>query len=225
MNVQKSNTLNEIYNSRRTLLKYLKKQKYNTEHLENFTISEISAMEQASNQQNTPALINQLNFEVKTNEPDKNTGDYHICSVVYYINKTMKKTVLQELIDEYYEYDDKDKVRHSLIIVASSINDTNMNIVREMWEKYNQYCVLYDLSSLQYNVIEHEFVPKHVKLNKEQKENIKMKYNITSDSQFPEISMFDPVAKAILLRPGDLCEITRHEKISYKSVFYRICVI
>lgn len=224
MKVKKSTTLNEIYNSRKILLKYLKGQNYNTEQLENFTISEINAMDQASQQENTPPLLNQLNFEVKTHET--NGEDVKTCSVIYYINKTMKKALLQELINEYYEYDDcKDKNICSLIVVATNINDTNINIAKEMWEKYGEYCALYDLSSLQYNVIEHKFVPKHVKMTEEQKENIKKKYNILQDSQFPEISMFDPVAKAILLRPGDLCEITRYDKISFENKFYRICVI
>lgn len=223
MSLQKSNTLNEIYNSRKTLLKYLKSQGYDTTNHENFTIAEISAMEQASNQQNSHALTNQLNFELKAKKTEKD--EEKTCSVVYYVNKAMKKTVLQELIDEYYDHDDKNKYLCSLIIVTISVNDTNMNIVREMWEKYGEYCVLYDLASLQYNVIEHSFVPKHKKLTEEEKENIMKKYNISNDSQFPEISMFDPVARAILLRPGELCEITRYEKISFKNVFYRICVI
>lgn len=223
MKLQKSTTLNEIYNSRKILLKYLNSQNYNTSELENFTISEINAMEQASQQQNTHPLVNQLNFEVKMEE--KSGEDVKTCTVVYYINKTMKKALLQELINEYYDYDNKDKNLHSLIVVASNINDTNINIAKEMWEKYGEYCALYDLSSLQYNVLEHKFVPKHVKLTTEQKENIKKKYNILEDSQFPEISMFDPVAKAILLRPGDLCEITRYDKISFENKFYRICVI
>ena len=220
MSVQKSNILNELYNSRKTLLKYLKKLNYDTEDLENFTITEINAMEQASQQQNTHPLVSQLNFSVKLKSDEEQT-----CLVVYYINKTMKKALLHDLIDEYYDYDGKDKTLSSLIIVTSNINDTNINVVKEMWEKYGQYCVLYDLASLQYNIIEHEFVPKHVKLTQTEKESVMKKYNISSDSQFPEISMFDPVAKAILMRPGELCEITRYDKISFKSTFYRICVI
>ena len=223
MSLEKSNTLNMIYNSRKTLLKYLKAQHFDTSKHENFTIAEISAMEQVSSQQSSHSSASQLNFQVKSKE---NINDKEkTCSVMYYINKTMKKSVLQDLINEYYDDDGKDKSLFSLIIITTSVNDTNMNIVREMWEKYGEYCVLYDLASLQYNVIEHNFVPKHTKLNEEQKESIKKKYNILRDSQFPEISMLDPVAKAILLRPGDLCEITRYEKISFKNLIYRICVI
>lgn len=223
MSLQKSNTLNEIYNSRKTLLKYLKNLGYDTLKYENFTIAEISAMEQASNEQSSQASISQLNFEVKSKKNDKD--EEKTCFVIYYVNKAMKKAVLRDVIDEYYDYDNKDKNLCSLIVVTTNVNDTNMNIVREMWEKYGLYCVLYDLASLQYNVIEHGFVPDHVKLTQEQKETVMKKYNISNDSQFPEISMFDPVAKAILMRPGDLCEITRYEKISFKNTFYRICVI
>ena len=93
MRVSKSTTQNEIYNSRRTLLKYLKGHNNDTEKYENFTISEISAMEQASHTQNTSALLNQLNFEVITKLPDKETGGIRKCSVVYYINKAMKSSI------------------------------------------------------------------------------------------------------------------------------------
>ena len=34
----------------------------------------------------------------------------------------------------------RDKENCSLIVVLSSINDTNMNIVKEIWEKYKEYC-------------------------------------------------------------------------------------
>ena len=224
MSVQKSNLINEIYNSRKTLLRYLKRQNYSTENLENFTITEINAMEQASQEQNAPPLVNQLNFTVKT-KSSKNDTEEKTCFVLYYINKTMKKALLEDVINEYYDYDSKDKTLCSIIIIASNINDTNINVVRGMWEKYGQYCVLYDIASLQYNIIEHEYVPKHVKLTQKEKESVKQKYNISNDLQFPEISMFDPVAKAILLRPGELCEITRFDKISFKNTFYRICVI
>ncbi len=224
MSVQKgvAPTVNEIYNSRKTLLTYLKKQNYDTKPLENFTIAEINAMEQATIQQNAPSHLNQLNFHVQTTSEGKE-DKIKKCSVIYHVHKPIKKTSLQEIINEHY--DDEDKSSCSLIVVLSNINDTNINIVKEMWEKYKEYCILYDLSSLQYNILEHNFVPKHIKLSEEQKNAVKKKYNISDDSQFPEISMFDPVGKAMLLRPGEVCKILRYDKISFQNEFYRICVI
>ena len=88
-------SLNEIYNSRKTLLKYLKNQKYNTKPFDNFTIAEINAMEQTSIQQNAPSHLNQLNFEVLT---EQKNNDYIVktCSVFYHFHKPMKKSSLQK---------------------------------------------------------------------------------------------------------------------------------
>jgi len=85
--------------------------------------------------------------------------------------------------------------------------------------------MVFNISALQYNVLEHDFVPDHHKLSSKEKDDVFEKYNILNDKQLPEISMFDPVAKAILLRPGELCKITRYDKISYTNEFFRICVI
>ena len=43
------------------------------------------------------------------------------------------------------------------------------------------------------------------------------KMNIQEDSQLPEISAFDPVAKALMLKPGEVCKIKRHEIISFEK--------
>ena len=60
-------------------------------------------------------------------------------------------------------------------------------------------------------------------LNSEVK-NIMNKYNITNTVQFPDISRFDPVARAICLRPGQVCHIVRPSKTSIETNYYRICV-
>ena len=61
------------------------------------------------------------------------------------------------------------------------------------------------------------------KINSEVK-NIMNKYNITNTVQFPDISRFDPVARAICLRPGQVCHIVRPSKTSIETNYYRICV-
>ena len=40
----------------------------------------------------------------------------------------------------------------------------------------------------------------------------------------PEISRFDPVALALLMRPKQICKIIRSSKTSITSDFYRICI-
>ena len=66
-------------------------------------------------------------------------------------------------------------------------------------------------------------VPEHKILNEKEKETIYEKYKIMQDSELPEISRFDPVAKALGLKPGEVCEITRSSKTSITSKYYRLC--
>ena len=49
------------------------------------------------------------------------------------------------------------------------------------------------------------------------------RYNITQKMNFPDISRFDPVARAIGIRPGDVCHITRPSKTAIEADYYRIC--
>jgi DNA-directed RNA polymerase subunit H (RpoH/RPB5) len=51
-----------------------------------------------------------------------------------------------------------------------------------------------------------------------------IKYNITDKIQFPDISRFDPVARVIGLRPGQVCNIIRASKTAIEANYYRICV-
>jgi DNA-directed RNA polymerase subunit H (RpoH/RPB5) len=60
--------------------------------------------------------------------------------------------------------------------------------------------------------------------DKDRIDEIKKKYHIDEDEQFPTISRFDPVAQAIGLRPGELCEIVRPSKTAITTLYYRMCV-
>ena len=42
-----------------------------------------------------------------------------------------------------------------------------------------------------------KIVPKHYHMDEKEVEDVKKKYNIMNDSQWPEISRFDPVANVI----------------------------
>ena len=52
-------------------------------------------------------------------------------------------------------------------------------------------------SNISYNILNHTLVPPHRILNETETNEIKEKYNIINDPEFPEISRFDPVAKVI----------------------------
>ena len=111
-----------------------------------------------------------------------------------------------------------------LIVVKDETNETMSNVVKHIWETEKIFIILQPLKRLQFNILDHILVPPHRVLSETEKIAIKNKYNIIHDNQFPELSRFDPVAQAIGIRPGEVCEIIRPSKTAIAAPYYRICV-
>ena len=111
-----------------------------------------------------------------------------------------------------------------IIIVKDNPNDTLIKLMSDIWNDEKIYFTIYNLHNYLYNILEHECVPQHIHIDEQEVEDVKKKYNIMSDSQWPEISRFDPVAQAIGLRPKDVCKIIRSSETAITSTYYRICV-
>lgn len=192
---------------------------YDVSNHETFNIAEISAMEQKVGD------TNELNFEVYKDIGD---GKREKCCVMYYMKSNIKQMILENMATEFYENEEnnENKDKTNLIIVSQNpMNDSLQKVLKKLWKKYNEYVIIMDLPSTQFNILQHELVPEHIKLSDEEKQEVYDKYNIRNDTQLPEISIYDPVAKALLLRPGNVCKIIRHDKISYVNEFYRVCVV
>ena len=61
-------------------------------------------------------------------------------------------------------------------------------------------------------------------LSEAEQADVMRRFHITQLGEFPEISRFDPVATAIGLRPGQVCEIIRPSKTAITGLYYRVCV-
>jgi DNA-directed RNA polymerase subunit H (RpoH/RPB5) len=115
--------------------------------------------------------------------------------------------------------------KDTLVLITNDYSVESIHkALKNIWELKGLYVVLFDLKQLQLNVLNHRLVPKHTKLTEEEKVALYQKLNIEEDAQLPEISRFDPVAKTMFLRPGEVCRITRFDKISYTNDYYRVCV-
>jgi DNA-directed RNA polymerase subunit H len=96
--------------------------------------------------------------------------------------------------------------------------------LKHIWEQDGIFIVIENIKRLQYNILNHILVPNHEIMNDKEVEEVMQKYNIKHKIEFPEISRFDPVARVIGLRPGDICKITRPSKTAIKTLYYRICI-
>jgi DNA-directed RNA polymerase subunit H len=98
-----------------------------------------------------------------------------------------------------------------------------LNILNQIWEQDGIFIVIYNLDRLQFNILDHEYVPKHIILNDNEINEMKKRYNITKNTELPEISRYDPVAQAIGMRPGQICKIIRPSKTAITADYYRLC--
>ena len=82
---------------------------------------------------------------------------------------------------------------------------------------------MFSIKHLLINILEHTYVPKHIKLSNSEQLALNEKFNIENNSQMPEISRFDPVSRAIFMRPGQVCKIIRYSDSSFSNEYYRLC--
>ena len=163
----------------------------------------------------------QLDMLLEKNKSPKQTKIY----VKYYLAKTIRPQNVQEMIDDLFNLEEmltKDDILY--IITKEEINETLVNCLKHIWETDGIFIIIQNMKRLQFNILNHTLVPKHRVMTLEEVNIIKEKYNINDNTQFPDISRFDPVAQAICIRPGEICEIIRPSKTAIQAPYYRICV-
>lgn len=219
-----SSLISQVYKSRSILLELMLKQDYIVVDYQNFSVNEINTMK-TNNQ-----LDMILEKKVLANNSDEIVDDANQSPtkkiyIKYYLGKSLRPNNLQEMIDDLFVVEEVlTKADTLLVVVKDDVNETLINTLKHIWESEKIFIILIPLRRLQFNILEHTLVPKHRVLNASEKIAIKTQYNIMNDYEFPELSRFDPVAQAIGIRPGEVCEITRPSKTAISALYYRICI-
>ena len=205
-----NNRIVKLFKSRLTIIDLLEKQGFDVEEYKYFNMSEIDAM--YSKQQLD------LTFE---NEDNKKK-----VYVKYYLDsKQIKPPTLDNIIEDLFEIENVLTKNDTLIIITDEEpNDTIINKIKFLFDKDGIFVVIHNIQRLQFNILNHELVPKCKILSDEEFSNLKATINIKDNSQLPEISRFDPQALAMCIRPGQVCELIRKSLTSLETKYYRVCV-
>jgi DNA-directed RNA polymerase subunit H len=218
-----SSLISQIYKSRCVLLELMKEQNYNISEYDGFSVNEINTMK-INNQLDMILSKNQYEEKIEEENVIKSVNNEKKIYIKYYLGKSLRPNNLQEMIDDlFYIEEILTKNDTLLVVVKDEVNETLLNTLRHIWESDKIFIIIIPLQRLQFNILEHVLVPPHRILNEAEKIKIKKRYNIINDELFPELSRFDPIAKAIGIRPGEVCEITRPSKTAITSFYYRIC--
>ena len=213
-----TNIISQICQSRKTILELMNEQGFDVSGYSNFSVTEVNSMKQN----------NQLDMllETKNISSSEKSSIKKKIYIRYYLAKTIRPTNIHEMIDDLFILTETLKKEDTLyIIIKDNVNETLINELKDIWERDGIFIVIENIKCLQFNILRHILVPPHRIIdNNFEIENIMKKYNIIDKIQFPDISRFDPVARAICLRPGQICNITRPSKTAIESNYYRICI-
>jgi len=223
--------IRRLYTARATLLSQLASLGHRVEYLQSSSPADVDRQFQDK----------ELNFVVSgTTTPGAHVGvgDVH---VRFHIDKALRHVhigTLMEEIEKMDQFGDKDGFlpeRDTVVLISKDMpNDSVKAAVSSAWAQKGIYIVVRGLAELQFNVLTHRDVPYHQKLNGPDdpdvkdyraKKLLKKLYNKNGDGKeiLPGISRFDPVSKALLLRPGQVCMIIRPSPSAGYYTYYRRC--
>jgi DNA-directed RNA polymerase subunit H len=206
-----SQTISKLFSSRKIILDLAKKRGYDVEDYESFTINEIQILKE--NKQ-----LDMLLEKVEEGETKKIYYKYHL------VNK-LRGPHVQDYIEDLYQIEEILSFDDNLVIVTKDEpNIALKNLLRMEFTQNKYYVNVYNYHNYLYNVLNNDLVPDHTIISDERKKELAQEYNIISESQWPEISRFDPTALAIGIRPGQVAEINRKSPTALETKYYRLCV-
>jgi len=209
--------LNKLTGSRKTILEMLDLRDYNYDKYINYSPAELDIM--------LKNMDKKLNYESMPLDIEchHKTKDKKI--VLKYILSRVRVSNLKTLISELIEYGKVTNDDDIIFIVKDKINnlDTFYTLFDEFLQNNNVFIQIFSIDNLIRNITKHELVPKMRIVSTSEKEDVKKKYNIENNSNFPLILKSDPSAMFYGIKSGDLVEITRTSETSGKYISYRYC--
>jgi DNA-directed RNA polymerase subunit H len=241
MSSNASKTIARLYNARKNLLDLLMVQGYDVEGYTNFGVNEVNAMyahKQLDMLVETKSSSSSSSDKSKEKEQGKSKPKKK-AYIKFHLEKMLSTGHINDLIEDLYVLGSGGEVgglgistnandtvlteRDALIIVTKQEVKTMNQYLNQLFLQ-GRFIVLLSLDRLQFNILNHQYVPPHTILSKEELDEMMKKYNVADKSQLPDISRYDPVALAIGMRPGDVCKIDRPSKSAIHSTYYRVCV-
>ena len=202
----------KLYKVRTNIIEMFSKMDYDVSEYTNFSSAELSNM----------LMYEQLDMILRNEKTDLKV---YIKFYEFGQNKVLNKNSIDNMVEDLFKIEKLLNNNDTLVIINScDPNDSCKQHLRLIWDKDKYLVTVIDVKRLLFNILNHESVPKHTILGKEEEELLRKKYNIKDDSNIPEISRFDPVAQIIGMKPGNICKILRPSKNAIESEYFRLCI-
>lgn len=209
-----SNRILTIFKSRINIIDYVSKLDYDTNDYDIFSINEIDAM----------FVNSQLDMLFNHVSEDKKVY------IKYYFSakstsRQIRPQTLDTIIEDLYEIENILTPKDTLVIIIDEEpNETIINKVTYVYKRTGIFIVIHNIKRLQFNILSHTLIPKVNILKQTEVEELKKNLNLKDIKLLPEISRFDPLSLAILLRPNEVVKLTRNSSTALNNDYYRICI-
>ena len=205
-----NNRILKLFKSRNTLIEQFDNLDYDISNFSEFSINEIDAMNNND----------QLDMTISHRKTDAKLYVKH-----YFNSKQINRANLDNVIEDLYNIDNILNKKDTLVVIIDDEpNDTIVTRIRYLHDHDGIFVIIHNINRLQYNILNHSFVPKCTILGDTEVVELKKRYNILSNKQLPEISRFDPQALVMCMRPGQICKFNRDSSTAMFYDYYRICV-
>ena len=243
-----SKTISRLYTARKTLLELLSTRGYDVVGYANFGVYEVNAMythKQLDMLVEIKGEQKSKGSKSKGDKGEKGNKDKDVVEtenkktyVKFHLEKTLSVSHINDLIEDLYvlgvggeiggtglsaNANDTVLTEKDTLIIITKQEIKTMNQVLNQLFLQGRFIVLLSLDRLQFNILNHQYVPTHTILSDHEVVEMMKKYNVMEKSQLPDISRYDPVALAIGMRPGEVCSIDRPSKSAISSLYYRVC--
>jgi DNA-directed RNA polymerase subunit H (RpoH/RPB5) len=222
--MNKSSLISSIYKSRETILEQLEMQGYDTSNYKGVDINEINSAYETS-------MLDMIVEKKEENMEDGQEfkGERETINkklyVHYSIDGKLSQSKIQTLIDDLFITEEILSINDTLFIISDNDpNATINNFVHHIWEKDKIFVVMQSIKRLKFNVLLHDLQPKFRILSDLEVNDVRKRYNIIDDKNWPEISRFDPVCRATFIRPGQIFEVLRPSRSALVSKYYLMCI-
>ena len=244
-----SKIISRLYTARKTLLELLSTRGYEVEGYANFGVNEVNAMYTHKQLDMLVEIKGEPKTKGSKSKGEKGKGEKankdkddetenKKTYVKFHLEKTLSVSHINDLIEDLYvlgvggeiggtglsaNANDTVLTEKDTLIIITKQEIKTMNQVLNQLFLQGRFIVLLSLDRLQFNILNHQYVPRHTILSDDKISEMMKKYNVMEKSQLPDISRYDPVALAIGMRPGEVCSIDRPSKSAISSLYYRVC--
>jgi DNA-directed RNA polymerases I, II, and III subunit RPABC1 len=157
------------------------------------------------------------------------TGSRHALSMLFQHGKESKRqlfvffpdgsSVSVKDIKVYISMLEEQKISGGIIVCRDKLSHTAVKAIEESKKSYD--LEVFYMKELLFNVTHHEYVPKHILLTDEEKEEV-LRERKVSESKARKILITDPVARYYGGKRGQMFRIIRESETAGKSVDYRV---